>query len=212
MKQTTTLFDEKNYNQLTTSTIQNPVEEAYRQGIREGIQRKEQQLEQEASAHHAGEVEHIKEKRKAAVQLKDTMAKIVEKDHVVLLETKTVFPFDFFPDTLTIEPMKINIISKSFIASHTVTTISSKDLVDVWLETAFFLSNLVIRYLPKVDTPTGMIKPTEIRINLLNNWDAKKAKNILKGIQIAQREGIDIMTLNPKEVTTFIEKLGSIEA
>ena len=196
---------------LTPPLTENKIQDIYLQGVQAGIQQKTEEVKQTTEAKKEGEAEHIKEDQKESIKMNSIIKNIVEKDNVILLKAKTVFPFDFFPDTIIIDTMKVSIITKNFFASQQVATISIKDVVDVTLETAFFLSNIVITYLPKVDSPTGMIKPHEHRINLLNNKDAMRIKNLLKGIQLAQREGIDVAKIRPEDLTQFIEKVGTIK-
>lgn len=195
----------------TPPTLSNRLDQAYEKGVQAGIQKKAEEVRQHAEAREEGVTEHIKEERKEVAKMNAIIKNISQKDDVILFKAKTVFPFDFFPDTIIIDTIKISIITKTFFASQQVVTVSIKDLVDVELETAFFLSNVVISYLPKVDTPTGMIKPHEHRVDLLKNTDAMRIKNILKGIQLAQREGIDVAKIKPEELTEFIEKVGTIK-
>lgn len=196
---------------LTPPLTDNTIQDIYQQGVQAGIQQKVEEVNQKIEAKKEGEVEQIKEDRKEIVKMNDILRNIAQKDNIILLKAKTIFPFDFFPDTIIIDTMKVSVINKTFFASQQVATISIKDVIDVTLETAFFLSNIVISYMPKVDSPTGMIQPHEHRVNLLNNKDAMRIKNLLKGIQLAQREGIDVAKMRPEDLTEFIEKVGTIK-
>src|SRR5579872_5879168 len=61
-----------------------------------------------------------------------------------LMELSTFFPFDLFPDTITINPLMIRIVYKQFFATEEVKTVLIKDITDVTAETALFLATLKI--------------------------------------------------------------------
>jgi hypothetical protein len=154
-----------------------------------------------------GVKEHIKEKVIDNEKVKDKLKTLVEHEDVVLLKAKTFFPFDLFPDTLTIDTTKVSITKKLFFATENLTIINYKDIADVELETSLFLANLKITYLPKIE---GFMppEPQKIKIRLLHRSDAVKAQHTIKGLLIARREGIDIARLKPEELTTVITQLG----
>lgn len=152
--------------------------------------------------------ELMKEKTKEEEASKTKLEVLSSRNHVTLMQTRTFFPFDLFPDTLIIDMTKVNIISKQFFATETVTNINLKDIVDVCAETAIFMGNLVITYVPNVDGMMGMLEPITHRINLLKRNDALRAQRILKGILVARREGIEISTCSPDEIMHVIERFG----
>lgn len=148
-------------------------------------------------------VEDAKEEKAAKTKLEQ----LDKREKIVLFKTNTFFPFDLFPDTLIIDTSKISIIKKEFFASHNVITINLKDLVDVEAETALFLGNIIITYLPRVET-IGMIKPTIATVRLLKKNDALRANYILKGILVARREKIDITKISAEDLIKTIERFG----
>lgn len=107
------------------------------------------------------------------------LVNLSEEREEVLMKIKTVFPFDFFPDTITIDPIKVQITQKYFFLSKTVKTILVKDIVDSSVETGPLTSTLEI--VTKEDD-----KP--IRLSYIRTKDAETAMKIIKGLVIARSE------------------------
>lgn len=107
------------------------------------------------------------------------LVNLSDQPEEILMKMKTVFPFDFFPDRITIDPVKVQIIQKYFFLSQTVKTIPVKDIVDATVETGPLTSTLEIA--TKEDD-----KP--IRISYIRTKDAEKAMKIIKGLIIARNE------------------------
>lgn len=184
------------------------------------IHKASQEIKQSQLAKHPDEIiahikgkeegiqELIKEETKEEEASRVKLQELSSRNHVVLMKTKTVFPFDFFPDRLIIDMTKVNIISKQFFATETITNINLKDIVEVCSETAIFMGNLIITYVPNVDGMMGMLEPITHKINLLKRKDALQAQRILKGILVARREGIELSKCSPEEIMYVIERFG----
>lgn len=162
----------------------------------------------QAEGKEEGMKELVKEETKGEETKKNKLQELTSKNHVVLMKAKTFFPFDFFPDTLIIDMTKVNIIAKRFWATEHIININLKDVVDVSVETALFMGNLIITYVPSVEGMMGMIEPTIHRMALMKRKDALRAQRILKGILVARREGIEISKCTPEELMHVIERFG----
>lgn len=181
----------------------------FRKGVDRSIRSKsESELRDlRMEAVNEGIKEHIKEKVRETEKIKDKLKALTEHEDTVLLQAKTFFPFDFFPDTLVIDTNKVAITKKRFFATQHLNVINYKDISDVELETSLFLANLSIEYYPKIE---GMMAPEQrrIKIRLLKKSEAIKAQHIIKGILLARREEIDVTRLTPDEFTEVITQLG----
>ncbi len=186
------------------------VRDAYRKGMETLARhaRINNKFKVQAEAKEEGIKELIKEETKEEETKKNKFQELTSKNHVVLMKAKTFFPFDFFPDTLIIDMTKVNIIAKRFWATEHIININLKDVVDVSAETALFMGNLIITYIPSVEGMMGMIEPTVHRIALMKRKDALRAQRILKGILVARREGIEISKCTPEELMHVIERFG----
>lgn len=155
---------------------------------------------------HAKKEAQINSEREKA-EVKERFQNINKRQDIELLRLQTVFPFDFFPDTIVIDTTKLTISHKQFFATEFVTTIPLKDISDVTIQTAFFMASLITKYIPQANSPV-MNQAVEIKVSYLWRKDAIRVKNILKGVMVAKAENIDISKLSPKEVVTVIEEFG----
>jgi hypothetical protein len=183
--------------------------EAYKKGVRDGLKKKREPEIKELRLEGVKEglKEHIKNKVMAGEKIKDKLHELTDHEEFVLLQAKTFFPFDLFPDTLIIDTNKVAVTEKRFFATEHLTVINHKDIADVEVETSLFLANLIITYMPKVE---GFLAPEQkkIKVKLLPRNDAVKAQHIVKGTLIARREDIDTTRLTPEEFKNVIFQLG----
>ena len=132
--------------------------------------------------------------------IEEKVYQLERKSTDVLFSARTVFPFDFFPDTLTISANKIDIVSSQFFFSHQTTSIPLRDIANVEIQTAPFFATLRIiniRY---------PMHPSIIRF--LKKRDAIRAKNIIDGLLVAMSQGADIAAIEPHLLLEQIEKVG----
>lgn len=137
---------------------------------------------------------------KSSKSPEEKIRELAKKSSQILFTAKTVFPFDFFPDTLTINANKIDIVKSSFFASHQTSSIPIRDIANVELQTVPFFATLRIiniRY---------PMRPKVLRY--LKKRDAIRAKNIIDGLLVALSQGADISELEPKKFIEEIEEVG----
>lgn len=157
-----------------------------------------------------GQEEAVKKHEQKKAEIKQKFENIKSRHEIKLLETKTLFPFSIFPDTLVIDTTKVTVVRKKLFATEFITTIPLKDVSDVTVQTALFMGSVTFKYMPQSNSP-GMLEPVSITMSSLKREDAIKAKNILKGVLVANSEDIDIAELTPEEVADVVEKFGSSE-
>jgi hypothetical protein len=114
---------------------------------------------------------------------------------------QTVFPFDFFPDTLTINANKIDVVKTSFFASHQTSSIPLRDIANVEIQTSPFFATLRI---------TNIRYPMHPKVlRFLKKHEAMKAKNIIDGLLVAISQGADITNIEPTKLIEEMEKVGN---
>ncbi|MEK7092211.1 MAG: hypothetical protein AAB907_01145 [Patescibacteria group bacterium] len=118
----------------------------------------------------------------------------------ILLKASSVFPFDFFPDELTIDENKVNIIFHPFFFSKDVHSIMIEMIRDIEVETGPFLA--VLKLVP--DGYPGHA----LELRYLKRNDALKARRIIEGLMVARRHGIDPSKLDSPDFLKQIETLG----
>lgn len=156
---------------------------------------KETQKEGEKEAHK----EIVKETEKQQEILED----VIEKSKKVLLKSKSVFPFDWFPDELIIDPTKVIIVHREFLSSGAMDTVYIKDIADVIVETGPYLATLNI-----IDVSYGANKHY---ISKLKKADALRAREIIEGLVTALKAGIDILKLPGENILSSISQLSGMQ-
>ena len=108
-----------------------------------------------------------------------------EKPETILCKMHTVFPFDFFPSTVTIDPIKIQITDKYFFYSQQTQSVLIKDISKCYVEVGpLNLATLKIITSDEKDRP--------ISIPFLPRDEARKARKIISGLVISRSESPDI--------------------
>lgn len=127
---------------------------------------------------------------------------LLKKSEKCLLVISAVFPFDPFPDEVTIDINQVNIIHRIFFYSERRHSIPIQNIKDVFVEASPFFSTLRI-----VDT--GFVEAS-IDVKFLKKNDAMRARRIIQGLVLAAKEGIDLTLLKEKKMLEKIEELGKI--
>lgn len=126
---------------------------------------------------------------------------LVRHSEKKLFECKGVFPFDLFPDTLTIEMNQVHVSSKAFFKSKRIHSVALRDISDVFVETSPFYATLKL-----IDR--NFIE-NQISIPFLKKAEAIKAQRIIQGLVVAEREGVDVTKVHDAELVEKLEALGA---
>lgn len=206
---------------LTKNEYKEVIKEAYKEGAKEVLQSNQvihperrskiKDFTVEKNSALEGEKEATKIQSKENEITKQKMENIIDRDDIELFRATSVFPFQLFPDTITIDTTKVTIIQKTMFATEAILSCTLKDLSDVEVQTAFTLATIYIRYMPQSNSP-GMNEPKELKITAIKRQDAMKAKKILRGVLVAKAEKINIATLSPEELKKVLERFGNSEA
>jgi len=138
--------------------------------------------------------------KQSLVRAERKMNDIVKKSEQILFTTQTVFPFDLFPDSITISGNKIEISNSNFFASHQTSSIPLRDIANVEIQTSPFFASLKI---------INIRYPMHPHIlQYLKKRDAIKAKNIIDGLLVAMSQGADITQIETHKLIEQIEKVG----
>ena len=126
---------------------------------------------------------------------------VLNASEKILFKTSSVFPFDLFPDEITIDECKINIVFHEFFLSEDIHSITIDMIKDVKVEHGPFFASLKI-------VPDGYPgQPLEVRY--LKKEDAIKARRIVQGLIVARKQGLDPAKLDFYDFINKIESLGA---
>lgn len=116
---------------------------------------------------------------------KQTIDHLRGKCSCVLFRTKTVFPFDFFPDDLVIDSEKVSVIIRDFFGSAQIHSVPIKHISDLSVDHSLFFATLHI-------LPGRVFQNQVMSIRHLKKRDAIRARNIIQGLIIADRENVAV--------------------
>lgn len=145
-----------------------------------------------------------KEKAKEGLKHEQDFDNMVDKSDKVLIRIKSVFPFDFFPNEITVDVNKVNIIINYFL-SQKVHSVFIKDICDVYVYSDILFSSLHI-----VDW--GFNNNKSIDINYLKKSEAEEALNIIQGLVASSKQNIDVSKIDVPNFKNKVEKIGEIKS
>lgn len=143
--------------------------------------------------------EQVKEHQKASQMLD----KRINTDLEPLLTISSVFPFDFFQTDISVDLDRISFKVRNFFASQTLSSVLIKDVADIHIDTGPFLAKLTVVNREYSDHTT-IVK---------NLWkkDAEKVLKLTQGLIVADRQKINLSTLESSEITKKIQELGQVD-
>lgn len=141
--------------------------------------------------------------RLAAAPLSSTVEDLLGvtlHSHELLYKANTVFPFNFFPDTIVIDKEKLTIIARYFFWVAKITSVPIRDILSVEADVGPFFGSIYLtsRYF--------YTNPHSIRF--LWRRDAIKIQKLVQGFIIANERGIDCSNIDRSQLEELLEHLG----
>lgn len=130
-----------------------------------------------------------------------TVAGLVKKSNRILASITSIFPFDFFPNTINIEEDRITIIKRNFFFSSQVHSLDIEDISNIFVNIAPFFAQLVI--------VSQTFAVNEVRIKYLRKKEAVLVRRIIEGLRIFKNNKIDTSTYTKKELIAKLEELST---
>lgn len=137
----------------------------------------------------------VREKTLQGVMFND----VVKRSKTIIYETRTVWPFDIFPNDLIIDLTKVTLVTRSFFFSGQTQSVYIKDIMDVIVETGPFFSTLRV-----VDS--GFVQ-NKLAVKYLTRKSAARARQVIEGLISASKAGVDMTKIGRAEV---LERLPEI--
>lgn len=133
----------------------------------------------------------------------DHIHKVVEQAQEVLAGARTVIlPYNIFPDTVTVDRMKVTITLWNSLWSTEVVTLRIEDILNVSARIGLLFGSLTIS--------TRVMNSTDhFVINGFWNKDAIRLKHIIQGYMIALHQGIDVSQLSTERLVRKLNELGN---
>lgn len=131
-----------------------------------------------------------------------TLKNLLESSQRVLMRIDTVWPLDFFPDTLIIDPLKLTYTHRSFFMVAYTESILISDLIETDVEISPLFATLRISF---ISYPTR-----QILIKPLWKQQASHAREIIAGLRIAHKQHVPMENL-PTEHVSMLGTLANAE-
>lgn len=166
------------------------------QDSRSSQQNARSRIRQEAVA------EAVKTHTSKLLQDKQRFDNLVNRSAQALFEIKSVFPFDFFPNTLTVDIDKITVKFKQFFSSVEIRSINISNIAQVYVDSGPLFATMYVADQVIVDESSRM------RIPYLRKDEAMKARRIIQGLIIAKKSEIDLNNIHDEDMIEKVEELG----
>ncbi len=154
----------------------------------------------------ASEEQGLEESIKKQVTKKEEDRKklenMVSNSNRLLISTKAIFPFDFFPNSINVEATRVNIIRRSLFFSN-VHSVDIKDISNVFISQSLFFATLVI--------VSQTFAKNEIKISKLWKKNAIEVRRIIEGLRMIVKADIDMNNYSVEELTNKLKELSSTE-
>ena len=123
-----------------------------------------------------------------------------EKSHEILFKANTVFPFNLFPDTVTLDREKVTFAERFFFRVARVTSIPVRDLLSVEADVGPFFGS--------VHTSSRFFITNPKSVNFLWRSDAIRLQRLLQGYIIVHEQKIDTGSISNADLITLLNDLG----
>lgn len=134
---------------------------------------------------------------------KNLVAGLVEKSNRILASVTSVFPFDFFPNTVNVEEGRITVIVRNFFLSSQVHSVDIKDISNVFINLAPFFAQLVI--------VSKTFARNQVKINFLKKDEAIFARRMIEGLRVFESKQIDTSVYSKEELINKLLELSTTE-
>jgi len=133
-------------------------------------------------------------------QAKKALENAKNKGSGVIYRLNSVFPFDLFPDSIVIDHNKVSIVRRTGPFSQKIFPIALADIKTVTVYSGILFASLTLEIAGYEQNPGTVIK--------LNKFKAQKARKIIMGLIVANRQEIDLSKLSTKQLSRDLPKIG----
>ncbi len=121
--------------------------------------------------------------------------------HQILAKSTAVFPFDLFPNSITLDRTKITIILKKFFMTEQIISIRIEDILNVSVSLGPLFGTVTI-------SSRVMNSTDHFDVGFLRRKEALYIKQIIQGYVIAQHNNIKVSHLRKDELIKTLCEIG----
>lgn len=138
---------------------------------------------------------------RARQEARDELQKMSDSSQEVLASATTVWPLDFFPDTITVDRAQVTVTRRTFFWMGDVTSFRIEDILNVTAQVGPFFGSIKI-----VSRFFDATRP--FRVSRFWRDDALRLQAIIQGLVIATKKDIDATAVEGGELVQEAERLG----
>lgn len=128
--------------------------------------------------------------------------KVTQQTNDKLFEITSVFPFDLFPNKVIIGQKQIVLVYRQFFFASQVYNFLIQDILTPVVGSSVFFSTL------RIELGPGGFQQNPPSIKYLRKKEALKARRIIMGLIICEREKVDLVGIPPGELVLKVEEIG----
>ena len=125
---------------------------------------------------------------------------LVSTESQTLLQIRSVFPFDLFPTIVTVDRTKITITYHLSFFTSQAQSVLIKDIMTIIVQESFLLSG--------VEIISRIVQQDHIFIPNLSKPDAAKFRQLVEGLMVADKKGVDVSKVSNKELRPKLGLIG----
>jgi hypothetical protein len=129
---------------------------------------------------------------------KNKLDELIRKSNRSIISISSVFPWDFFPNTIDVEESRVTFIFRQLFASQSH-SVDIKDISNVFIESGFFFATLQI--------VSRTFIQNDIKIEFLKKGEAHRTKDIIEGLRTFVQNDINSSNY---EIGDLVNKLNEL--
>lgn len=144
-----------------------------------------------------GKNEQTKNEATKKEEDKQTVSDLIKKSKRCIISISSLFPWDFFPNTIEVEESRVTFIFRQFLASQSH-SVDIKDISNVFIQSSLFFAKLQI--------VSRTFVQNDITIGHLNSKKAQRVQMVIEGLRTFAENKIDTSNYEINELIAKIEE------
>lgn len=129
---------------------------------------------------------------------KNKLNELLRKSNRCIMSISSVFPWNFFPNTIDVEESRVTFIFRQLFASQSH-SVDIKDISNVFIESGFFFA--------KLQVVSRTFVQNDIKIDFLSKQEAVQTREIIEGLRTFAYHNIDTSNYEVDELLSMLKGL-----
>ena len=128
---------------------------------------------------------------------KQTVSDLIKKSNRRIISISSLFPWDFFPNTIEVEESRVTFIFRQLLSSQSH-SVDIKDISNVFIQSSLFFA--------KLQNVSRTFVQNDITIGHLEKNKAQRVQMVIEGLRTFAEHSIDTSNYEINELTAKIEE------